>query len=87
MQGDCKAKTDSNHWRGEPRGPFPSKNTTALESVAVCYCRSLLLSVLFLAPLPWKTSISKHSPYCLATTAADLLPVPTSLSVLNSVPL
>ena len=60
---------------GKPKGPFLSKNTTALESVVFRYRRSFSLSV----PFPClfcleKTSISEHSPSRVAVVVANSSP-------------
>ena len=64
-----------------PKGPFRTKDTTALESVVFCnrhFSVSVLCSCLF---FPRKPSISEHSPKRFATSVANLLPVPNSHSV------
>ena len=66
-----------------PRGPFHTKNATALESVVSCYHRSLLQSVhrfllLFLGKQAFLSSLRSvfSFPY------RNLVPIPNSLSVL-----
>ena len=80
-EGTCAAIERQKLSRGNPKGPFCTKNATALDSVVICYRRSFLLSVPFSCLFRRKTSFPEHSPYRFAIAVANLAPVLNLLSV------